>query len=226
MTFSQCKSAIWALAILSSACATPGNAVTVHDSITGSYYTNGYRPVGNTSGVFATSNSAGARFTTSVTGYIESLTLSLYGASSATVQIFSDNGGKLGVSLDTLTLDAKTGAGTFATGSYSSGVMLQEGMSYWVLATAPSPALRWEYRGFDPRSVENFYGTSFDLVDVVTSGTYFTSPGSISGFGLIVDVAAPDPVPLPAALPLFGTIIAAGGLVAWRRKRRATTSVA
>lgn len=31
---------------------------------------------------------------------------------------------------------------------------------------------------------------------------------------------APDPVPLPAALPLFATILAGGGVIAWRKKRR------
>lgn len=30
-----------------------------------------------------------------------------------------------------------------------------------------------------------------------------------------------DPVPLPAALPLFATVLAGGGIVAWRRKRKA-----
>ena len=30
----------------------------------------------------------------------------------------------------------------------------------------------------------------------------------------------PTPVPLPAALPLFATILMGGGLIAWRRKRR------
>ena len=33
--------------------------------------------------------------------------------------------------------------------------------------------------------------------------------------------AAINPVPLPAALPLFATILAGGGLITWRRKRKA-----
>ena len=39
-----------------------------------------------------------------------------------------------------------------------------------------------------------------------------------SGSYLVQDVSA---VPLPAALPLFATILAGGGLIAWRRKRKA-----
>ena len=34
-------------------------------------------------------------------------------------------------------------------------------------------------------------------------------------------VGAPTPVPVPAALPLFATILAGGGLIAWRKKRKA-----
>lgn len=33
-------------------------------------------------------------------------------------------------------------------------------------------------------------------------------------------------VPLPAALPLFATVLAGGGLIAWRRKRRIATATA
>lgn len=35
---------------------------------------------------------------------------------------------------------------------------------------------------------------------------------------------APPQVPLPAALPLFATVLAGGGLVAWRRKRKAAVA--
>ena len=38
----------------------------------------------------------------------------------------------------------------------------------------------------------------------------------------VTPFAAASEVPLPAALPLFATVVAAGGLLAWRRKRKTT----
>ena len=38
---------------------------------------------------------------------------------------------------------------------------------------------------------------------------------------LVFETANLNAVPLPAALPLFATVLAGGGLVAWRRKRKA-----
>lgn len=223
MNLSQCKSAIWALSILAATYATPSNAVTVYDTITDSYFTGGTRSVGIQPSAFFgdMSYSAGARFTTPVTGYIESLTLSLYGSSSGTVHIFSDNGGQLGVSLGTLAVSVSPSAGTFTTGSYSSGIVLEAGMSYWILATGASPLQTWAYRGFSPQSVANFFGLEFGIVSVVTTGEYFTAANSISGFGLKVDIEPLAPVPLPAALPLFATVLAGGSLIAWRRRRKA-----
>ena len=51
-----------------------------------------------------------------------------------------------------------------------------------------------------------------------------TPPGSANpplGVWSQSPFAVASKVPLPAALPLFATVVAAGGLVAWRRKRKA-----
>lgn len=57
------------------------------------------------------------------------------------------------------------------------------------------------------------------------SSTY-ANPTPIGGLSADTLLAAtwasvsPSPVPLPAALPLFATVLAGGGLVAWRRRKR------
>ena len=48
-------------------------------------------------------------------------------------------------------------------------------------------------------------GTSFSGPSIFLQGEFVTSPSE---------------VPLPAALPLFATVLAGGALIAWRRKRR------
>lgn len=59
---------------------------------------------------------------------------------------------------------------------------------------------------------------------VATGFTFFsTNDGNVTVF-VSVDPLPVDPlpeVPLPAALPLFATVLAAGGLIALRRKRKA-----
>ena len=51
-----------------------------------------------------------------------------------------------------------------------------------------------------------------------TGGGFYTAFGTLHPETLTVsDVSA---VPLPAALPLFATVLAGGGLIAWRRKGR------
>ncbi len=56
---------------------------------------------------------------------------------------------------------------------------------------------------------------SFELTRATVQGTDFEG-------GISSAVDAPiSPVPLPAALPLFGSALALLGMVGWRRKRRA-----
>ena len=144
--FKLFKSIIWAFSLFVIAYASPSRATVVYDTITGSTFNNGYWPVGPSgSGMFSSSNSAGAQFTATTGGYIDALKLSLYGSTSSVVYLFSDNGGKLGTSLGTLTLSESTSAGTFATGSYTSGVMLDQGKSYWILATGTPTKNYWAY---------------------------------------------------------------------------------
>jgi hypothetical protein len=64
----------------------------------------------------------------------------------------------------------------------------------------------------------------FGLTDAITFTFLSGDPQSdfSSAFdNVTISTADTSPVPLPAALPLFATVLAGGGLIAWRRKRRA-----
>lgn len=63
--------------------------------------------------------------------------------------------------------------------------------------------------------------TQSALLDLVNSKFFVADPGSVSGpfvSGKIAPVLSP--VPLPAALPLFGSGLAFMGFIGWQRKRR------
>lgn len=51
-------------------------------------------------------------------------------------------------------------------------------------------------------------------------------PITVGAFSISYQVSNPSEVPLPAALPLFATVLAGGGLVAWRRKRKGVVAAA
>jgi len=50
--------------------------------------------------------------------------------------------------------------------------------------------------------------------------------GTFSGTLAVIDVGTPPPVPLPGALPLFGSVVAGFGMITRWRKRRASLAVA
>jgi PEP-CTERM motif len=211
--FSRFKVVFFALSLLSATYATPSHAEVVYDTITGSHFDGGGWPVGSECCFFGgASNSAGAQFTATVTGYIDGLTLPLYGATSGTVMIFTDNGNKLGTSIETLTLNESTSANTFATGSYSSGVTLQQGQKYWVLAVSSSvgtiPQQTWAFMDYPQLEAAGvFEGTAVPCcVTAVTTGTYLVVPNLSDGFGLKVDMAAAVPEPSTWAMMLLGFI--------------------
>jgi hypothetical protein len=54
----------------------------------------------------------------------------------------------------------------------------------------------------------------------------FQGEDDLDGDSLTVGTMATSATPLPAALPLFGTVLGIGGLLGWRRKRKNVAAVA
>ncbi|WP_293386136.1 PEPxxWA-CTERM sorting domain-containing protein [Phenylobacterium sp.] len=223
-------SGVGAMAVLSAALAGPANAVVSYDSLTGSTFTGGGFGVGAESNPFTgfDGEDAGVEFEATATGYIDSLKLALYGATSGQVIIYADNGkNQLGTQLETLSLSESTTTNSFATGSYTGGVQLQQGQKYWVLDVGPTtnpfltPFQTWnEFNTPTPDPLFLFEGQSITCCSsVITSGTY-TGPGSVDSFGMILDIASARGVPEPATWTM---LIAGFGMVGAALRRRAGT---
>ena len=69
-------------------------------------------------------------------------------------------------------------------------------------------------------------GQSFSFTGVISAALYNFDGGPVTleSMSLSYQVTNPSEVPLPAALPLFATVLAGGGLAAWRRKRKAVAA--
>jgi hypothetical protein len=218
-------SSVGAMVAFSAALAGPAKAVVSFDSLTGTVPANGGALVGESFSIFGDfSHSAGQEFTASATGYIDSLTLALSGGASGTVTIYSDNGSNaLGTALETLSLSESPTS--LATGSYSSGVTLQQGTKYWALAVAPpdTPTQSWAlYNVPQPNPLFDFEGGADCCIEQVTTGTY-TGPGSALDFGMIVTIA--DSVKTAAPEPATWTLLMAGfGMVGAALRRRTPAS--
>lgn len=231
MKFNRFLSSAGAAVLFSATLAGPVNAASVvsFDSLTGTLFAGGGSMVGNTYSIFGDySHSAGQQFTAAATGYIDSLKLGLYGANAGLVTIYSDNGSnKLGTALQTLSLNESTASNSFATGSYASGVTLQQGVKYWILAVAPvsAPRQTWNlYNVPQPNPLYTFQGGSDCCVQEVTTGTY-TGPNNALSFGMILTIATGvTAVPEPAT---WAMLIAGFGMVgaASRRRTRALAAV-
>ena len=72
------------------------------------------------------------------------------------------------------------------------------------------------------------FGPEWELDIRISASNIFGDAANISG-GVNINLPAGvslEQVPLPAALPLFATILAGSGLIAWRRKRKAIATPA
>ena len=66
-----------------------------------------------------------------------------------------------------------------------------------------------------------YVGLAFNIAGILRAEANWT--GTVAGIGF--DDLSFNAVPLPAALPLFGTALAGMGLLGWRRKRKAAAAV-
>jgi hypothetical protein len=228
MKFQQFLSGVGAMVLFSVALAGPAKAASVvsYDSLTGSTFSGGGYGIGAESNPFTgfDAEDAGVQFVAAGTGYIDSLTLALYGATSGEVIIYADNGSsKLGTQLEILSLSESTTTNSLATGSYTSGVPLQQGQKYWVLAVGPTttsflaPFQTWnEFDYTTPNPLSLFESQSITCCSsVITSGTY-TGPGSTLGFGMILSIASAVPEPATWAM-----LIAGFGMIGVALRRKA-----
>ena len=229
MKFKQFLASVGAMVALSAILVGPAKAASVlsYDSLTGSTFTGGGWQIGSVSNALTGGESldGGTQFVAAATGYIDSLTLALYGATSGTVIIYTDNGSnQLGTAVETLSLSESTKANSLATGSYTSGKTLQKGQKYWVLAVGPTsgPLQTWnEFNYATPTPLYTLEGvTTPCCTSAVTTG-YYTGVNSIDGFGMILTMAStvPEPATWTMLIAGFGMIGAAV-----RRKTRVLAS--
>lgn len=97
---------------------------------------------------------------------------------------------------------------------------LRSGAVYGSATVAPSGALTFDLNAAAIADINN----AIDTHSLFVLGLW--SPTQTGGYLFLSSFAAVGhleltPTPLPAALPLFATVLAGGGLLAWRRKRKA-----
>jgi len=176
----------------------------VVDSMTG-HGLSGYALSGGYLPVFDTSYLTAQRFTASAAGYIDTLTLSAYGQPSFTVDLYSDDGGRLGSALQTLSMNGSADYGSVASGSFAGGAALAAGSDYWIVLGNNHALVNWAYMNGGPGPGSNALAFGQTLGFVVPSVLNYYSPSP--GLGMRISVAGDATVPgvpEPASWALMG----------------------
>lgn len=109
---------------------------------------------------------------------------------------------------------------------HANGLDIANAISAFLNSYAPAiPDIKGNSGGFAV-PIGPAFSYAFTFHSLGDGSSLYGNPAAIGGAGLDFVLSAtwasvsPSPVPLPAALPLFATVLAGGGLLAWRRRRR------
>lgn len=110
------------------------------------------------------------------------------------------------------------GESAFSTSPPYSFVFDGAQVTQWI-KTGGNLADWWVFPVLPDSGFFNFIDFGWANGSIPSMGAYRTINAGTPGWNLTI--APVSAVPLPAALPLFATVLAGGGLIAWRRKRKA-----
>lgn len=147
---------------------------------------------------------------TSIETYF-SIVASVPGGGTVTIQLLNDGGNVPGPTLLYSQSFGVPDSAPLAWRGLSSLDWTVDAGTYWVAFVASG------INAVMPGSAPN----PMDQYAIWNPASGWLEPRILIDIGARISGDAVSEVPLPAALPLFATILAGGGLVAWRRKRKA-----